>query len=47
MVAGDWDALLAFADKYLLGKSVDRKFDQFPSTAPATAPAPMSAPMSD
>ncbi|MGP8243947.1 MAG: alpha/beta hydrolase family protein [Bryobacteraceae bacterium] len=31
MVAGDWDALLAFADKFLLGKNVSRRFDQFPS----------------
>ena len=30
MVQGDWDALLAFADKYLLGKNVDRPFDRFP-----------------
>jgi hypothetical protein len=30
MVQGDWDALLAFADKFLLGKKVDRRFDQFP-----------------
>ena len=30
MVQGDWDALLAFADKFLLGKPVDRTFDQFP-----------------
>ena len=30
MVAGDWDALLAFADKFLLGKKIDRQFDQFP-----------------
>jgi hypothetical protein len=30
MVQGDWDALLAFADKFLLNKPVDRKFDQFP-----------------
>ena len=33
MVQGDWDALLAFADKWLLGKPVDRKFDQFPPEA--------------
>ncbi|HEX3356397.1 MAG TPA: alpha/beta hydrolase family protein [Tepidisphaeraceae bacterium] len=32
MVQGDWDAMLAFADKFLLGKSVDRAFDQFPTT---------------
>lgn len=31
MVQGDWDALLGFADKWLLGKPVDRKFDQFPA----------------
>ena len=30
MVQGDWDALLAFADKFLLGKPVDRSFDQYP-----------------
>jgi hypothetical protein len=30
MVQGDWDALLAFADKFLLGKKVERAFDQFP-----------------
>ncbi len=30
MVQGDWDALLAFADKFLLGKPVERSFDQFP-----------------
>jgi hypothetical protein len=30
MVQGDWDALLAFADKFLLGKPVDRTFDQYP-----------------
>ena len=35
MVQGDWDALLAFADKFLLGKPVDRKFDQFPAEAAA------------
>jgi hypothetical protein len=31
MVQGDWDALLAFADKWLLGKPVDRKFDSYPA----------------
>jgi hypothetical protein len=31
MVQGDWDALLAFADKYLMGKTVDRRFDEFPA----------------
>ena len=30
MVQGDWDALLAFADKFLLAKKVDRTFDQYP-----------------
>jgi len=30
MVQADWDALLAFADKYLLGKDVTRRFDVFP-----------------
>jgi (4-O-methyl)-D-glucuronate---lignin esterase len=30
MVQGDWDAMLAFADKFLLDKPVDRSFDQFP-----------------
>ncbi|HEV2444462.1 MAG TPA: alpha/beta hydrolase family protein [Candidatus Sulfopaludibacter sp.] len=30
MVQGDWDALLAFADKWLLGKPVTRRFDEFP-----------------
>jgi hypothetical protein len=30
MVKGDWDALLAFADKFLLGKPVDRSFDGYP-----------------
>jgi hypothetical protein len=29
-VQGDWDALIAFADKNLLGKKVDRTFDHFP-----------------
>ena len=30
MVQGDWDAMLDFADKFLLGKKVERRFDQFP-----------------
>ncbi|HEY7091212.1 MAG TPA: alpha/beta hydrolase family protein, partial [Tepidisphaeraceae bacterium] len=30
MVQGDWDAMLAFADKCLLGKETTMKFDQFP-----------------
>jgi Abhydrolase family len=31
MVQGDWDALLAFGDKFLLGKPVTRSFDQYPA----------------
>jgi hypothetical protein len=31
----DWSALLDFADKHLMGKSVERRFDAFPTTAPA------------
>ena len=31
--AEDWTAMLDFADKYLRGKKVDRRFDQFPSEA--------------
>jgi hypothetical protein len=31
MVAGDWDGMLAFADKHLLKKTVARKFDEFPA----------------
>lgn len=31
--AEDWTALMDFADKHLLGKTVDRKFDRFPSEA--------------
>ena len=30
MVQGDWDAMLAFADKFLLGKKVERSFGVFP-----------------
>jgi hypothetical protein len=30
LVQGDWDAMLAVADRFLLGKPVDRRFDQFP-----------------
>jgi len=30
MVQGDWDALFAFADKFLMGKTVTRRFDEFP-----------------
>ncbi len=38
LVQGDWDAMLAFADKYLLGKQVDRDFYTVPPAllAPAT-----------
>lgn len=46
MVQGDWDALLAFADKFLLGKPVDRSFDHFPpgiGTAGRAALNPSSA----
>jgi hypothetical protein len=42
MVQGDWDALLAFADKYLLGKPVDRDFYTFPPESLKPA-APKSA----
>jgi hypothetical protein len=31
IVQADWDALLAFADKFLLGRTVTRRFDEFPS----------------
>jgi hypothetical protein len=31
MVQADWDALLAFADKFLLGKPITRPFDRFPA----------------
>jgi len=31
MVQGDWDALLAFADKFLLGKPITRPFDHYPA----------------
>ncbi|MGA2269844.1 MAG: alpha/beta hydrolase family protein [Bryobacteraceae bacterium] len=34
MVQADWDALFAFADKYLLGKTVSGRFDQFPAEPP-------------
>jgi hypothetical protein len=30
MVQGDWDALLAFADKFLMGKPTTLTFDQYP-----------------
>ena len=31
MVQGDWDALFAFADKFLMGRTVTRRFDEFPA----------------
>lgn len=31
MVQGDWDALLAFGDKFLMNKPVARTFDQYPA----------------
>jgi hypothetical protein len=31
MTGEDWNALLDFADKYLLGKEGDRRFDILPS----------------
>jgi hypothetical protein len=37
MVQGDWDAMLAFADKFLLDKPVTRSFDQFPAGVGAGA----------
>ena len=36
----DWDGLLAFADKHLLGKRVSRAFDLFPATDEVTPLAP-------
>ncbi len=33
----DWDGLLSFADKHLLGKRVSRAFDLFPADTDATA----------
>ncbi len=42
MVKGDWDAMLDFADKFLMGKEVDRSFDQFPPVEPATQMSPDS-----
>jgi hypothetical protein len=33
MVQGDWDALLAFADKHWLKKPVERSFEQYPPAA--------------
>jgi hypothetical protein len=34
MVQDDWDAMLALADRFLLGKTVDRQFDRFPADPP-------------
>jgi Abhydrolase family len=31
MVQGDWDALLAFGDKFLMGKPTARTFDKYPA----------------
>jgi hypothetical protein len=39
----DWAALLAFADKHLLGKKVDRRFDQFPPDSASAVTAPSSS----
>jgi hypothetical protein len=36
----DWDGLLAFADKFLLGKPTAKVFDQFPSEEDSGATAP-------
>jgi hypothetical protein len=33
MQKGDWEGLLGFADKFLLNKPVDLKFDQYPPSA--------------
>jgi hypothetical protein len=41
MIAGDWEGLLAFADKHLLAKPTDRRFDQFPPDALTSPPAPI------
>jgi hypothetical protein len=30
MVQENWDALLAFADRFLLGRTALQQFDQFP-----------------
>jgi hypothetical protein len=43
MVQGDWDALLAFGDKFLLGKPVTRSFDQYPAGFTASTKAPFYA----
>ncbi len=33
LVAGDWEGLFGFADKWWQGKAVERKFDDFPAEA--------------
>jgi hypothetical protein len=38
----DWDGLLAFADKHLLGKRISRAFDLFPTTDEVAPPALIS-----
>jgi hypothetical protein len=35
LTAEDWTAALDFADKYLRGMKVERRFDQFPTEPPA------------
>ena len=42
MVQGDWDALLNFADKFLLSKQVDQSFDQFPPDSTSAIESPAS-----
>jgi Abhydrolase family len=42
MVQGDWDALLAFADKFLLGKKLERRFDEFPGSAGGAGVPPVN-----
>jgi len=39
MVQGDWDALLAFAHKFLLGNKVERRFDGFPAGGTSAQPS--------
>ena len=38
LTAADWAAALDFADKYLRGMKVERRFDQFPTAPPANQP---------
>jgi Abhydrolase family len=42
MVQGDWDALLNFADKFLLGKQMDQSFDRFPPDSVSAIESPAS-----